>query len=407
MLTDRSCKGAKPKEKSYKLFDSGGLFLEIMPSGSKLWRLKYYYLKKEKRISFGPYPIVTLAEAREKQMEAKKMLQNNADPSKARKDTAHKEIRKVQNTFKFIAHEWHEIQSETWSDRHAKNVMHKLETDIFPFIGKRPITEIDVPDLLDVLRKIEKRGALDVAARARQICGQIFRHAIQTGRCKENPAIHLQGALKTKKTEHFAAIRIEELPEFLQTLDRNEARLFARTRRAIQLSLLTFLRPGEIRKARWDDIDFESKLWTIPGELMKMGRDHIVPLSDQAIEVLKEQQIETGHFKTNWVFPSLIKPKNPISDGTVNVAIKRMGYQGRMTAHGFRALARTAIREKLRYDSEVIERQLAHKPSGTLGAAYDRTEFLEERQEMMQDWADYIDSICSNQVIEGHFKKAG
>lgn len=393
-LTNTFCKASKPKQKPYKKSDGGGLYLHIMPNGSKLWRLKYYYLNTEKLISFGSYPTVSLAEARELRENAKKLIQNGIDPSEDKKNQKREAIINAENTFRSVALEWHDNQQGRWSNKHHQNVLHRMKTDIFPYIGNDPIKDIEAPDLLSALRKIEKRGALDIANRVRQICGQVFRYGIQTGRCKRDPSSDLRGALKTRKKQHFAALSTREIPEFLEALERNEARLYPQTRRAIELSLLTFVRPGELRKSTWDEIDFGDKLWIIPAERMKMRREHIVPLSKQAIEILKDQKQQTNHLNTDWVFPSLVRPRNPMSDGTVNVAIKKLGFQGRMTAHGFRALARTAIREKLSYDPDVIECQLAHKQPGPLGEAYNRVQFIEKRQIMMQEWADYLDQVA-------------
>ncbi|MGB3213725.1 MAG: integrase arm-type DNA-binding domain-containing protein [Alphaproteobacteria bacterium] len=398
-LTDTACRNAKPKDKPYKKADGGGLYLLIKPDASKYWRMKYRFLGKEKLLAFGTYPLTSLADAREEREAAKKLLAGGTDPAKYRKEEKRRTIRNAQNTFKAVALEWHENQKERWSENHAQNVLHRLETDIFPHLGAETLASIEAPDLLDVLRKIEKRGALDIAKRAKQICGQVFRYGIQTGRCKRDPSHDLQGALKTRKTKHFAALEAKEIPEFLTALERNDARLYARTRRAIRLSLLTFVRPGEIREARWEEIDFEAKEWTIPAERMKMKRSHIVPLSRQALAILKEQQEETGCLNTSWVFPSQIRPKDPMSDGTVNVAIRKLGFQGRMTAHGFRALARTTIREKLDYAPDIIEAALAHKPAGPLGEAYDRTKFLSQRRKMMQEWADYLDAVASEGTV--------
>lgn len=406
-LSDSKIKSAKPRDKAYKMFDGGGLYLEILPSGKKLWRLKYYFLGKEKRISFDAYPLVTLAEARNMREDAKKLLLNDIDPSSQRREKKLKATRNAENTFKAVALEWHDQNIERWSKNYAYKVMKGLELNVFPFIGNRPIAEITPPELLnDCLKRIEKRGSLDIAGRTKQICGQVFRYGIQTGRCEWNAAENLQGALKSKKTEHFRTIDFKDLPDFMKALERNEARLFERTRRAVWLSLYTFCRPKEIRMARWQDIDFKDKLWIIPAEIMKMRRDHIVPLSHQAITVLEEQKKEVEVLHTEWVFPSQYKPRNPMSDGTVNKAIKRLGYGKDMVAHGFRALARTTIREKLRYDSEIIERQLAHKASGALGEAYDRTQFLDERRTMMQDWANYVDTLGKHgDVINADFGK--
>ncbi|MGM0422871.1 MAG: tyrosine-type recombinase/integrase [Pseudomonadota bacterium] len=402
-LTAKTVSHAKPKDRPYKLFDGGGLYLEVMPNESKLWRLKYRFLGKEKRISLGAYPLVSLSIARDKRDKAKKLLKEGMDPSASKQQTKRQAVRNAANTFQAVALEWHENQQGRWSDKHYQGVLHRLEVDVFPHIGAQPIASLEPPDLLDCLRKVEKRGALDLAGRVRQICGQVFRYGIQTGKCQRDPTSDLKGALKTRKTKHFAAIDIKEIPEFLQAIKNNDARLYARTRRAIMLSLLTFTRPGELRQARWEEIDLEAKEWLIPAERMKMKRDHIVPLSRQAIAILEEQKQETDILNTDWIFPSQIRPKNPMSDGTVNVAIKKLGFKDRMTAHGFRALARTTIREKLGYAPDIIEAQLAHKAAGPLGEAYNRAQFLDQRKDMMQEWADYIDAIAQPNVLEGNF----
>lgn len=395
-LSDLSCKSAQPKEKQYKLSDGGGLYLLVRKTGSKLWQMKYRYIGKEKVLSIGQYPTITLAEARNARDKAKKLLAANPpiDPMAYKEEQKREAVRNNENSFKAVALEWHELNTERWSENYARKVMRGLELNVFPFIGHRPISEISPPELLsECLRKIEKRGSLDIASRTKQICGQVFRYGIQTGRCQWNAAENLQGALKTKKTEHFKAIDLKDLPAFLKALERNEARIFERTRRAVWLSLYTFCRPVEIRKARWSNINFEDKLWTIPADMMKSGRDHIVPMSEQVIELFKEQLKEVEVLNTDWVFPSQVRPRTPMSDGTVNKAIKRLGFGNEMVAHGFRALARTTIREKLKYDSEVIEKQLAHKTKNPLGEAYDRTQFIEERIIMMQDWANFLDGI--------------
>jgi integrase len=409
MLTDKAIKNAKPAEKSYKITDAQGLHLQIDPTGSKYWRMKYRIHGKEKKLSLGVYPEVSLAEAREKQKAARDVLRQGIDPGHAKKDRKRKAAVHANNTFKAVALEWHENQQIRWSEKHHQNVLHRLETDIFPYLGEDPIADIDAPALLHTLKKIEKRDALDLVGRVRHICGQVFRYGIQTGRCSRNPAADLYGAFKTRKTKHFAAIDSKEIPELLAALERNDARLYARTRRAIRLSMLTFVRPGELRQARWEEIDVDNKQWIIPAERMKMRRAHIVSLSRQAVEILKEQREETGHINTNLVFPSQIRPREPMSDGTVRIALQKLGFKGRMTAHGFRALARTAIREKLNYMPDVIEAQLAHKAAGPLGEAYNRAQFIEDRRKMMQDWADYVDAAAGKRtVITADFeRKAG
>ena len=387
--------------------DGGGMYLEIAPNGSKYWRLKYRVLNKEKRLALGVYPEISLQEARKKREEAKKLIRNGIDPVEDKRQRKAVAIENAENTFKVVALEWHAQNAERWSKNYAYKIMKGLELNVFPYIGNRPITEITPPELLNsVLRSIEKRGSLDIASRTKQICGQVFRYGIQTGRCEWNAAENLKGALKTKPKEHFRTIDSRQLPAFLEALQHNQARLFERTRRAVWLSLYTFCRPVEIRKARWEDIDFEEKVWVIPAEFMKMRRDHMVPLSEQALEVLKSQRKEVEVLNTPWVFPSQVRPRNPMSDGTVNKAIKNLGYGRDMVAHGFRALARTTIREKLRYDSEIIEKQLAHKTRNPLGEAYDRTQFLDERKIMMQEWADYVDVLGGHgEVVIGDFKK--
>lgn len=398
-LNNTTCKNAQPDSKPYKRFDGGGLYLEIMPSGSKLWRIKYRYMGAERRLSLGAYPIVTLAEARERRDEIKKLLAQDIDPATAKRDKKNEIIRNAENTFKAVALEWLEIKKSRWSEGYAKKVLRRLEMHLFPHIGNRPIAQITPPELLDCLRKVERSGALDMASRAKQVAGEIFRFGIQTGKCERDAAADLKGALKTHETEHFRTIDAKDIPAFLKALDRNEARIFERTRRAVWFSLLTFGRPKEIRQARWSDIDFDDALWTIPAGEMKSRRDHIVPLSRQALAVLKEQHQETGHINSPYVFPGQVHPKKPMSDGTVNRAIERLGFGETMVAHGIRALARTTIREKLGYDSEIIEKQLAHKTKNPLGEAYDRTQFLDQRREMMAVWGNYLEAAATGGQI--------
>lgn len=407
-LTDKACKTANPKSTPYKLSDGGGMYLEVMPNGSKYWRLKYRYLQKEKRLALGVYPETGLAEARKGREQAKELLRQGIDPSESRKERRRIALLDAENSFKSIAMEWYGNQLGRWSSKHVNGVLNRLERDIFPHLGTRPISKIDAPELLSVLRNIEKREALDLVKRVRQICGQVFRYGIQTGRCKYNPATDLQGALKTRKTKHFAALEPKDIPELLRALDTNAARLYYRTIRAIRMSLLTFVRPSELCGAKWSEINVERKEWRIPAERMKGREEHIVPLAKQALMLLEEQKAETFHFNTEYVFPSLHKPAKPLSNNTVRLALHRLGFEGRMTAHGFRALARTAIREELDYDPDVIEAQLAHKPAGALGAAYDRSKFIKKRHVMMQEWADYLDRIEKaelEKVIKVKFKK--
>ncbi len=389
-LTKTMCDRLSAQSKPYKKFDGGGLYIEVTPKGKKLWRLKYYFQGKEKRLSFGSYPTVTLKNARQKREDAKLLLDQEIDPSKERKNKAQNAILESNNSFKEIAMEWYDKQLERWGDRRASFVLQNLEKNIFPYIGNTPINQIKPLDLLEVLRIIEARGALEIVKRMNNTCSKVFKYGIITGRCEHNPAINLSGAFKTRPVKHFSSIEPSEIPQFLEALHRNEARLYTQTRNAVLFSMITFVRPNEVRHARWQDIDFENMEWKIPAEFMKMKKDHIVPLASQTIELLKKQRKETERLKSIWVFPGQYKIKIPMSDGTVNKAIRLLGFGDKMTAHGFRALARTAIREELDYAPDIIEVQLAHKPSGPLGAAYDRSKFLKQRKIMMQDWANYI-----------------
>lgn len=398
-LTDIQCKNAKAADRPKKFFDGFGLFLLVNPKGSKYWRFKYNYLGKEKRMAFGVYPEVSLAEAREKRDKARKLLSNDIDPSQAKKENRRRALLNAENTFEVVAREWHDNQKARWTEDHSRNVLHKLDNDIFPYIGKRPIADIDAPELLSVLRKIEQRGALDMATRARGMCGQVFRYGIATGRCKRDHSADLKEALKTRRTKHFAALDIKQIPDFLRALDRNDARLFGRTRRAVRMLMYTFVRTTELIEATWNEFDFEKKEWNIPAERMKMRRPHIVPLSRQVLEILEDQRKETGHLNSPYVFPSQIKPRQAMSNNTVLFAIGRLGYKGLMTGHGFRALARTAIRENLGYEADVIERQLAHGHRNKVVAAYDRTQFLDKRRVMMQHWSDYLDSLTGEHKV--------
>lgn len=363
--------------------------------------------EKEKRISLGAYPIVSLADAREARERAKKLLAQGIDPSGAKKEEKREAIRNAENTFRAVALEWHENQLARWTPAHAQNVNRRFDVDIFPYIGNRPIAEIDPPELLEVLRRIEKRGALDVTARVKQICGQVFRYGIATGRCQRDPSADLKGALKANQTTHFACLDIKEMPEFLDRLEKNDARLFHRTRRAIRLLMLTFVRTNELINATWDEFDLDNAQWEIPGWRMKMRNPHIVPLSRQAVALLREQKEETGHLNTNWVLPSQVRPKDPMSNNTILFAIGRMGYKKRMTGHGFRALAMSNIKEKLGYRHEVVDRQLAHAHKSKIDRAYDRAQFLDERREMMQEWADFMDTVADSSGKVVKFRKTG
>lgn len=392
-LTDAQCRNAKSAEKVRRIFDGKGLHLEILPNGNKYWRLKYYYAGKEKRLALGVYPEVSLAEARDRTLNARRQLRDGDDPLTLKKQRVDQIKLDTANSFELIGREWHEHQKERWSEKHAKDILFRLEKDIFPVIGRMPVKEITPHTLLKNLQLIEKRGAHEMARRAQQYCDQIFRFAIITSRLERNPATDIKGALKPYKKGHYASFETKELPGFIAALKRNDARLFPQTRLGIELMMLTFVRTGELIKSKWSEFDLEDKTWRIPAERMKMRRPHLVPLSTQAIAILVQLKPVTGH--SEWVFASYAKPRQHMSNNTILKAIDALGYKGEMTGHGFRALAMSSIKEKLGYRHEVIDRQLAHAHKSQNDAAYDRAQFLDERRKMMQDWADYIDSLTA------------
>ncbi|MDD3288851.1 MAG: tyrosine-type recombinase/integrase [Alphaproteobacteria bacterium] len=391
-LTDKACKNAKGSAKLYRLFDSHGLYLEVTPAGGRYWRWKYRYFGKERRFAFGVYPEVSLAEVRDKLYHARKLLSEGVDPAQRKKDLKRTAILNMATTFELVAREWYDTMKGTWGERHALNIMRRFEMDIFPEIGARPIKDIVASEVLEMIRKIEKRGALELARRATQMCGQVFRYAIITDRAESDPSSALKGALKPIKKGHFAAFDVTELPKFLYALNLNNARLYPATINAVKFLMLTFVRTSELVGATWNEFDLENAEWSIPAERMKMRRPHIVPLSKQALAILKAQK-ET-HVYGDWVFPNQVSPRKHMSNCTILGAIKRLGYKGEMTGHGFRALAMSTIKEKLGYRHEVIDRQLAHAPRNRVDAAYDRAMFLDDRRIMMQEWADYLDKLA-------------
>lgn len=403
-LTDTACRKAKPTEKPYKLADGGGMYLLVEPNDRKYWRLKYRHDGKEKLLSFGVYPEVSLAEARQARETARRLLRDGTDPALARQQARRVRSSNAANTFEKVAREWHAVNLAKWTPDYGHNILHRLIQDVFPVIGHRPIADLEAPEMLEMLRKIENRGALEIARRIGQTCGQIFRYAIATGRATRNPMPDLKDALKPVVKGHFAALEIDELPEFIRALDRNDARLYPLTRLAIRLLMLTFVRTSELIEAPWSEFDLDGAMWKIPAARMKMGRDHYVPLSRQAVAVLRELKTYSGNGEL--VFPNQAHPGKPMSNNTILFALGRLGYKGRMTGHGFRALAMTAIKEKLGYRHEVVDRQLAHAPKNRIDAAYDRAKFLGDRVVMMQDWADYLDAFTAEKVSAGGVKKA-
>ncbi len=387
-LKDIQVKNAKPGEKARKLADGGGLFLLVHPNGSKYWRLKYRFAGKEKLLALGVYPEVGLKEARDKRFKARKQLSTGVDPGEARK--AEKVAKTGADSFEAITREWFDKFSPTWAPSHSSKVIRRFEKDIFPYLGKRPISEINAPELLAVLRRVEDRGAIETAHRAKQNCGQVFRYAVATGRAERDPTGDLKGALPPpKKSRHAAITDPKQVGELLRAIEAYTGSPIVRA--ALQLSALVFVRPGELRGAEWSEIDLPGKQWIIPAERMKMGIEHIVPLSQQAVAILEELKPLTG--SSNYVFPGARSNKRPLSDNGPRTALRAMGYANdKMTPHGFRAMASTLLNEQ-GWRSDVIERQLAHSEQNKVRAAYHRSEYLEERRKMMQAWADYLDGL--------------
>jgi integrase len=391
-LTDIKVRTAKPQDKPYKLSDSGGLFLLIMPTGSKYWRLKYRFEAKEKLLAIGVYPDISLAEAREKRDKARKQIANGVDPNVFKKESKQAIKTATESNFEFVAREWHQKNTQCWSKNHGRLVMRRLENYIFPFFGACQMTEIMPAQLLGALRRIEYKGALETAHRVHQICGQVFRYAVATGRASRDPTGDLRGALPPTKVKHYAAIvEPKKVGELLQAIEGYDG--FLVTKCALRLAPLLFVRPGELRKAEWSEIDLSKAEWSISAEKMKMRQPHLVPLSRQALAVLNELYSVTGTGK--YLFPSILTNKRPMSDNTVNAALKRLGYDSaEITGHGFRAMARTLLDEVLGFRPDIIEHQLAHAVRDPLGRAYNRTSHLELRREMMQKWADYLDELA-------------
>ncbi|KVK31369.1 tyrosine-type recombinase/integrase [Enterobacter hormaechei] len=384
-LTARQVDTAKPKEKPYKLSDGGGLYLEVATSGSRYWRLKYRYAGKEKRLAFGVYPEVSLAEARDKREAAKKVLAVGNDPGEVKK--AEKIAQKLgfENTFEAIAREWHQVRADRWSLRYREEIIDTFEKDVFPYIGKRPIAEIKPMELLETLRRMEKRGALEKMRKVRQRCGEVFRHAIVTGRAEYNPAPDLATALATPKKTNFPFLTAEELPHFLSDLAGYPGSIITKT--ATQIIMLTGVRTQELRFARWEDINFEKRLWEIPAEVMKMKRPHTVPLSDQVVALFESLKPVTGMYPL--VFVGRNDRTKPISKESINQVIELLGYKGRLTGHGFRHTMSTILHEE-GFDSAWIETQLAHVDKNAIRGAYNHAQYLDGRKKMMQWYANYI-----------------
>ena len=397
-LNDRQVKNAKPETKAYRLVDGDGLYLEVTPSGSKIWRMRAKLNKKEMILTFGSYPALSLANARKACEEAHILIGQGIDPREAKKAAEAAEKARNDNFFEKIARNWHNSKLPEWKENTAKDVINLLERDVFPFIGNEPISDITHQQIVDVLETMQERGVVDTAKKAKTTISRVFKYAIQRGMVKYNPVNDLESVIRRTTVKHFAAITPDELPDFLKALDQNHIRMFLSTRVALNLMMLLFIRTSELIEAEWSEIDLEKGVWIIPWQRMKMGRrkinpdttNHRLDLPHQAVALLREQYQYSGY--RQHVFPSQRDPKKPMSNGAILMALRRLGYQGKMTGHGFRALAASALGE-LGFRREVIERALAHKEHDEVQAAYHRAEFLKERKEMLQAWADYIDTI--------------
>jgi integrase len=388
-LTVTKINSSKPLDKPYKLADSGGLYLLVHNNGSKYWRLKYRYAGKEKLLALSQYPMVSLAEARLKRDEAKRHLLEGYDPSAVKRKKKRVAHINTGNSFQSVSLDWWNHQKGRWTESHAKRVWNCLEVDVFPLLGSLPITEIETVEVLAVVRKVESRGALDVASRVLQRCSSVFRFAVQTGVLKYNPANDLVGVLQQRKPKHRLALTRAELPGFMKALRAYDGHVL--TRLALNLLVLTFVRPAELRFARWDEFDFNLNIWRIPAARMKMGTEHIVPLSRQVIDLIQELKTYSGQY--DLLFPGERSRAKPISDNTMIYAMYRVGYKSRATPHGFRTSASSILNEE-GFNPDAIERQLSHMERNKIRGAYTQhAEYLAERTRMMKWWGDYLQDI--------------
>ena len=405
-LTDSAIKNAKIRDKSYKLSDSGGMYIEIAPSGGKLWRLKYRYAGKEKLLSLGQYPVVSLADARGKREDAKKYLASNIDPGLKKQQEKARRHMLAANSFEVITRQWFVEDLATNSAGYQTKVIRLIERDVFPYIGSRPIAELSAPEILTVVKRVDSLGKRETAHRVQQIIGQIIRHAIRNGLAQIDPTLSLRGVLQPVQAKHMAApaedpVRVGEI---LRMFDAFKGGMVVYS--ALRLLPMLFCRPGELRKMRWEQLDLNNAEWRYT--VSKTNTAHIVPLSTQAVSILEELEPLTKHLVGGWVFPSARASTTPMSDAAINAAYKRLGIntQDELTGHGWRAVARTMLHERLGFASEVIEHQLAHAVSDKLGTAYNRTMFINDRRRMMQEWADYLAKLKVGAEIIPLHKKA-
>ncbi len=393
-LTDTAIRNAKPRTKQFKLSDEKGMYVLVKKAG-KYFRLDYRFAGKRKTLALGVYPDVKLAEAREKRDDVKKLIRDGVDPAQMRKANKIIQIEQSGNSFEAITREWFLKHSPNWAESHATKIIRRFELHIFPWLGGRPIVEVTPPELLAVLRRIENKGIQETAHRALQNCGQVFRYAVATGRAERDNSADLRGALAPVKHGSMATItEPKKIGELLRAIDGYEGTPVVQS--ALKLAPLVFLRPGELRRAEWTEIDLDSAEWRIPAKKMKMKFPHIIPLSEQSLTVLSETRPITG--RCQYVFPSIRSDSRPMSDNAILAALRRMGYPKEdMSGHGFRAMASTILHEQ-GWLSDIIERQLAHAERNKMKAAYNYAQHLPERREMMQAWADYLDQLKGRQA---------
>jgi len=402
-LNARQVETAKPKDKPYKMADGGGLYLLVKTNGSRYWRLKYRIDGKEKLLALGVYPDVSLADARAKRDEARKGIAGGIDPLEVKKEQKVEREAQVKNTFQEIALEWHNMKVKKWSAGYASDILEAFNKDVFPFIGQRPVADIKPLELLNVLKKVEDRGATEKAKKVRQRCGEVFRYAIVTGRAEYNPAPDLTSAMQGHESTHYPFLTTEELPTFFKALagySGSELMVLA-----ARLLIITGLRTGELRGALWSEIDTKKALWEISAERMKMRRPHIIPLSIQALAIIEQIRAMTGQFPL--LFPGRNDPSKTMSEASINQVFKRIGYTGRVTGHGFRHTMSTVLYEQ-GYNTAWIETQLAHVDKNAIRGTYNHAQYLDGRREMLQWYADYMDSLeIGFNVMQGAFKRRG
>ncbi len=393
-LNARQVETAKPRDKAYKLTDGGGLYLMVNTNGSKYWRMKYRFGGKEKKLSFGTYPTISLAEARTKRDEARKVLANDKDPGEVKKAAHLAKKLSVTNTFEAIALEWYNAKVSGWSKSYADYVNRGFKNNVFPFLGSQPVNEIKPLELLSVLQRMEKRGAPELASKVRQRCSEVFRYAIVTGRAEYNPAADLGSALQGHDKQHYPFLTATELPDFLQKLSSYSGSLI--TLLATRLLMLTGLRTVELRLAEWSEIDFDNRIWEIPKTRMKMKRPHVIPLSTQSLSALRQLEELTGTYPL--IFAGRNDVNKAMSEASINMVIKRVGYDKRATGHGFRHTMSTILHEQ-GFNTAWIEMQLAHVDKNSIRGTYNHAQYLDGRREMMQWYADYLDRLEGTNTI--------